>query len=92
MGSTVAMGWAESVARKEISLWNAVRYHLTGNFYPPLPASMTGACVRAIHYANKGLWDKRVRLPKGITYKGKYHTAPISEVVEQHRLEFFING
>jgi hypothetical protein len=90
MGSTVAMGWAESVENGETSLYNAVLCHLTGNFYPPLPASMTKACVKAIQYANKGMWNKRVRLPEGTIYKEKYHTAPVSEIIDQHRLEFFL--
>ena len=68
----------------------AVMTHLLYNHYPPVPSSMVGPCVRAIEYANKGEWDKKVRMPEGITYKGK-KLAPIDAVIESHHLEFFLD-
>lgn len=90
MGSTFAMDLAEGVKTKA-QLENAVTVHLLHNFYPPLPSAMIGPCVRAIEYANRGEYDKKVLLPKGIYYKGKNRLAPIHAVIEAHRLEFFID-
>ena len=89
MGSTFATDLAESAVTK-IQLENAVMTHLLYNHYPPVPSSMVGPCVRAIKYANKGEWDKKVRMPEGITYKGK-KLAPIDAVIESHHLEFFLD-
>lgn len=89
MGSTFAIDLAEN-AKTKVQLENAVRTHLLYNHYPPIPASMVGPCVRAIEYANKGEWDKKVLLPKDMYYKGK-RLAPIDAVIETHHLEFFID-
>ena len=89
MGSTFAMDLAENV-KTEAQLVNAVKTHLLYNHYPSIPSSMVGPCVKAIEYANKGEWDKKVRMPEGITYKGK-KLAPIDAVIEAHHLEFFID-
>jgi len=67
-----------------------VKTHLLYNFYPPLPVAMVGPCVRAIEYANRGEYGKKVRMPEGTTYKGK-RLAPIEAVIDAHRLEFFID-
>lgn len=90
MGSTFAIELAEGVKTK-LQLENAVRQHLRYNIYPPIPSSMIGPCVKAIEYANKGEWDKKVKLPEGIFYKGKYRLAPIDAVIESHHLEFFLD-
>lgn len=88
MGSIFAMDLAEQ-AKTKIQLENAVRTHLLYNHYPPIPSSMVGPCVRAIEYANQGEYDKKVRLPEGMTYKGK-RLAPVDAVIEAHHLEFFL--
>ncbi len=88
MGSTFATELAEGVQNK-VDLENAVRVHLLYNHYPPVPVSMVGPCLRAIEYANRGEYDKKVRMPEGITYKGK-KLAPVDAVIEAHHLEFFI--
>lgn len=89
MGSTFAMDLAEGVKTK-LQLENAVMNHLLYNHYPPIPSSMVGPCVRAIGYANRGEYDKKVRLPEGTSYKGK-RLAPVYAVIEAHHLEFFID-
>ena len=89
MGSTFAIDLAESAVTK-LQLENAVRTHLLYNHYPPIPSSMVAPCVRAIEYANRGEYDKKVLLPKGMTYKGK-RLAPIDAVIEAHHLEFFLD-
>lgn len=89
MGSIFAMDLAEQ-AKTKIQLEVAVRRHLLYNHYPPVPSSMAGPCMRAIEYANRGEFGKRVRLPEGILFKEKYHTAPVWDVIKAHHLEFFL--
>lgn len=68
----------------------AMVWHLRSNHYPPIPMSMVHPCLRAVEYANAGEWNKRVRLPEGMTFKGKYKTAPVRDIVEAHHLEAFL--
>lgn len=68
----------------------AMVWHLRSNHYPPIPMSMVQPCLRAVKYANAGEWDKRVRLPEGLLFKGKYKTAPVRDIVEEHHLEAFL--
>jgi len=69
----------------------AMLYHLTENHYPPLPKDMVDVCWRAIKNANAGNWDKRVRLPKSVKYKG-ISLAPTRDVIEAHHLEPFLDS
>jgi len=89
MGSTFARELAGEVRTKK-DLGKAVETHLFYTFYPPLPAALVGPCVKAIWYAKRGEWDKKVLLPEGMSYKGK-RLAPIEAVIEAHRLELFID-
>jgi hypothetical protein len=86
MGYSTALDLANS----GLTLEDSVRYHLTGNFYPPIPSSMTEPCVQAIQNANTGNWNAEVELPEGITYRGSL-TAPTMALIEAHRLDFWIN-
>ncbi len=89
MGRTIASEVAGKVRTKK-DLEKAVETHLLHTFYPPFPAALVGPCVKAIWYANRDEWDKKVLLPKGMSYKGK-RLAPILAVMEAHRLEFFLD-
>lgn len=90
MGSTFAIDLADSVSREEIDLHIAIEQHLAYNHYPPMPLSLTGCCVRAINYYNKGQYDKNVRLPDGFSYQG-HKNAPIIEVIKWLNLSFFLH-
>lgn len=89
MGYTQALGMAEAVAENAVNLDAALSWHLQSNHYPPVPSSMVAPCKRAITYARKGEWDRNVRLPEGVTWRGK-RSAPAHAVVEGHHLEAFI--
>ena len=73
--------------RRRFSILNHLRY----NHYPPVPASMVGPCERAIDNANRGEWNKRVLLPRGVTYRG-IRLAPTHAIIDQHHLEFYVEG
>jgi hypothetical protein len=50
---------------------------------------MVEPCIEAIDKANGGDWDSMITLPEGVTWKGETE-APVSAMVEQHHLEFWI--
>lgn len=77
--------FAIDLATSDLSLEDQIRYHLTGNFYPPIPAAMVGTCTAAIIAVNEYDPYREIELPDGVTYRGS-DTAPASEIVEQHRL------
>jgi hypothetical protein len=81
----------EGFAEIGASLDATLSAHLRGNLFPPVPLSMLGACKRAIENANRGLWDKKVRLPEGVTWHGK-KLAPTSNIIASHHLEFFLEN
>jgi hypothetical protein len=83
MGHNTAMDLAENL---DISLEQAIGYHLQGNHYPPVPLSMVQPCIDAIDamYAEES--DTPIALPEGITYKGRT-TAPAWAIIEQHHLD-----
>jgi hypothetical protein len=85
MGALALRGVQETAP----SIDDALAWHLQFNHYPPVPTSMVGACKRAIANANAGEGYKKVRLPDGVTYRGK-RLAPTYAVIEQHHLQDFL--
>ena len=90
MGSITAYDLSESVMLDELRLENALMYHLTGNHYPSLPISLIPVCKRVITHYNNGEYNKQVRLPKGITYKGKT-LAPVMVCIDNWHLQWFLD-
>ena len=91
MGSMTALGYKDMVDEGQMSLENALAIHLRSNHYPPIPTSMIRPCMRAIKKANRGEWDKRVRLPKGISHKIYGSFVPVHEVIREVHLETFLD-
>lgn len=90
MGTMRAMGMAEAVADGDISLDQALGYHLQVNHFPPVPGEMVPVCKQAIELANQGDWDAEVSLPDGVTYRDQL-TAPVHQIVEAHHLDAFLD-
>jgi hypothetical protein len=86
MGSITAMDLAENI---DITLEQAIGYHLQGNHYPPVPLSMVPVCIQALDFANEDLWDETVEMPDGISYKG-LTAAPVWAIIEQHHLHAWL--
>jgi hypothetical protein len=82
MGNNTAQDLAENV----IDIHQSIAYHLSSNFYPPVPATMVQPCVDAIYAAADDNWDLLIELPAGVTWKGQT-SAPVSSMIEQHHLE-----
>jgi hypothetical protein len=81
--------WAEGLTEIGLSLEEQVLVHLTSNHYPPVPKFMVEPCIEAIDKANGGDWDYEIELPEGVLWKNETK-APVSAMVEQHHLEFWI--
>ena len=90
MGSMTAMGLAENARNGLGSLRLNVACHLQSNHYPSLPLSLVPVALRAIRYANKEQWHKRVRMPKNLSFRGM-RLAPVGDLIESLHLEFFLN-
>lgn len=80
----------ELAMMENIELRQALSWHLAGNFYPPISADMIDPCIEAIQNANEGEWEKLVSLPEGVGYRG-LTVAPTQAIIEQHRLESFLD-
>ena len=74
----------------EAGVEGALEWHLRCNHYPPVPLSVLPVAVRVIAAANAGLWDAKVQLPKGVTYRGE-QAAPVSACVTAWHLDAFLS-
>jgi hypothetical protein len=86
MGHNTAIDLAENI---DISLEQAIGYHLQGNHYPPVPLSMVQPCIEALDAAREMDAMRQIEMPEGITYKGKTH-APAWAIIEQHHLDAWL--
>lgn len=72
------------------NLEQSLEFHLVSNHFPPVPVSMVPVCVEAIQWASAGEWDRLIRLPDGVGYKG-LTAAPVFAIVEAHHLESWLS-
>lgn len=86
MGSNFATDLAENI---DITLEQAIGYHLQGNHYPPVPLSMVQPCIDAIDAYYDGNPLRQIEMPEGISYKGMSH-APAFAIIEQHHLNAWL--
>jgi len=81
--------YAEGLTEIGLSLEEQLLVHLTSNHYPPVPKIMVPTCIEAIDKANEGEWEAMIAMPEGVKYQGE-DEAPVSAIVEQHHLDFWI--
>ena len=86
MGMNTALDLAENI---DISLEQAIGYHLQGNHYPPVPLSMVQPCIEAIDAYHDNDAMREIEMPEGVFYKGKT-TAPAYAIIEQHHLDAWL--
>jgi hypothetical protein len=86
MGMNTALDLAENI---DISLEQAIGYHLQGNHYPPVPLSMVAPCIEALDAAREMDAMRQIEMPEGVLYKGKT-TAPAWAIIEQHHLDAWL--
>lgn len=89
MGSNLAYELASG--ELNVTLEQAIGWHLQGNHFPPIPSSMIQPCIEAIDAGNDEDWDREIAMPEGILYKYG-NTAPAWAVIEQHHLHAWIEG
>ena len=89
MGSTQAEEYAAHDKQFKKNGNAGLAAHLQGNHYPPVPLSMVGPCKRAISAVNRGKHDSNIKLPAGISWKGK-NSAPASAIVDAHHLHAWL--
>jgi hypothetical protein len=86
MGSTFALDLAENI---DVTLEQAIGYHLQGNHYPPVPLSMVQPCIEAIDAYYEEDFNREIEMPEGVSYRGKT-TAPAIAIIEQHHLNAWL--
>ena len=86
MGNNTAIDLATNL---DISLEQAIGYHLQGNHYPPVPLTMVQPCIDAIDAIHAGDGNTEIELPEGVLYKNKT-TAPAHAIAEQHHLDAWL--
>jgi len=86
MGSNFAQDLAENI---DISLEQAIGYHLQGNHYPPVPLIMVQPCIEALDAAREMDAMRYIAMPEGVFYKGMSH-APAWAIIEQHHLDAWL--
>jgi len=84
MGYNTALDLAES-----FDLDQAILIHLQSNHYPPVPASMVQPCIDAIDAYYDGDYDRSIKLPEGVSWRGQ-DTSPASALIEAHHLEAWL--
>ena len=58
MGIMTALGYIEAVEMGVITTEQAIRAHISSNFYPPHPEPMADVAVMAVELANQGKVDE----------------------------------
>jgi hypothetical protein len=86
MGNNTAIDLATNF---DLSLEQAIGYHLQGNHYPPVPLTMVQPCIDAIDAIHAGDGDTEIELPEGVFYKNKT-TAPAHAIADQHHLSAWL--
>ena len=86
MGSNFATDLAENI---DISLEQAIGYHLQGNHYPPVPLIMVAPCIEAIDAYHENDAMRQIDMPEGVFYKGNT-TAPAWAIIQQHHLDAWL--
>lgn len=103
MGFITALGFAETVAEaedKDHALEVALRAHLTGNFYPPLPGEYAPLLAEAVRNCAEGDYWALVAIPDDLDPKPRKATygdgddlyVESGTLVDICRAEVFINA
>jgi hypothetical protein len=91
MGRMSAEGYKACVNEGLISEDIALHIHLTSNHYPPIPLTMIPVAKRAIVKANRGEWDKKVRMPEGVSHRVYGNLVPVHQVISHMHLDTFLD-
>jgi hypothetical protein len=82
MGLNTATDLAENI---DITLEQAIGFHLQGNHYPPVPLTMVQPCIDAIDAYYEEDYQRNIELPEGVFWRGN-SSCPASAIVDAHHL------
>lgn len=89
MGFLQALDMAGAVEREDVSLRQAIAWHLAVNHYPPVSDTMISPCLAAIVAWDEGDPERQIILPGEVTYRDSKF-APAWAVIRAHHLEAFL--
>jgi len=90
MGSNLSAELTDKELFPDLSLEDSVTIQLRSNHYPPVPYSMVPVCIEAIKACNELDYNREIKLPEGISFRGKI-TAPANQIVSQHHLDNWVD-
>ena len=90
MGRNMAYELSDTELFPELELEQAITMHLRGNHYPPVPYSMVPICIEAIYAYNAGDFQRDIKLPEGVSWRGQ-ESAPAAAIIDSHHLDAWID-
>jgi len=91
MGRNMAYELSDTELFPEIELEQAITIQLRSNHYPPVPYSMVPICIEAIYAYNEGDYQKEIKLPEGVLWRGQ-ESAPAAAIIDSHHLDAWCNS
>ena len=83
MGTLSAMALTDE--ELGMTLEQQISLHFQTNCYPPIPQQMLPVAIEALDNANSGDWQKMIRLPEGVTFRG-YDEVATYNVIDSYYL------
>lgn len=71
------------------TLEQQISLHFQTNCYPPIPQQMIPTAIEALDNANSGDWQKMIRLPEGVTFRG-YDEVATYNVIDSYYLAHWV--
>ena len=91
MGRNMAYELSDTELFPELELEQAITIQLRSNHYPPVPYSMVPICIDAIYAYNEGDYQKEIKLPEGVLWRGQ-ESAPAAAIIDSHHLDAWCNS
>jgi hypothetical protein len=91
MGRNMAYELSDTELFPQLELEQAITIQLRSNHYPPVPYSMVPICIDAIYAYNEGDYQKEIKLPEGVLWRGQ-ESAPAAAIIDSHHLDAWCNS
>jgi hypothetical protein len=89
MGRNMSYELSNTELFPELELEQAITIQLRSNHYPPVPYSMVPICIEAIYAYNVGDFQREIKLPEGVLWRGQ-EFAPAAAIIDSHHLDAWI--
>jgi hypothetical protein len=86
MGRNMSYELSDTELFPEMELEQAITIQLRSNHYPPVPYSMVPICIEAIYAYNVGDFQRDIKLPEGVLWRGQ-NSAPAAAIIDSHHLD-----